>query len=31
LYEQNEKNLQILMRMSGELTSCHRHGLVSGS
>jgi hypothetical protein len=28
LYEQNEKKLQMRMRMSGELTSCHRHGLV---
>jgi len=28
LYEQNEKKLQMRMRMSGELTSCHRQGLV---
>ena len=28
LYEQNEKKLQMMMRMSGELTSCHSHGLV---
>ena len=27
--EQNEKKLQMMMMMiSGELTSCHRHGLV---
>ena len=27
LYEQNEKKLQMKM-MNGELTFCHRHGLV---